>query len=189
MRPDAARISVCPAWPGSRGARKESSETVTDYLQLMFDLALRKQPQGIHFWLTVYVVFVLFGTLVHALRVRRWPGTAGRLLRLGIRQFGATELHPANQQFVPDALYEYQVHGQVYQGREISIWKMSASGVLKGTAGLLPRRVKPDASGTVRVYYHPGKPQRSLLLRPGWMSLWSLCAAIAMVIACYVGRW
>lgn len=160
-----------------------------DYLQLMCDLALRKQPQGIHFWFTVYVVFVLFGTLVHALRVRRWPGTEGRLLRLGIRQFGATELHPANQQFVPDALYEYQLNGQVYHGREISIWKMSASGVLKGAAAALPRRVMADARGAVRVFYHPGKPHRSLLLRPGWMSLLSLCAAIAVVIAYYVGRW
>ena len=189
MQPDAARISVRPAWRGIRGAPKQSSETVTDYLQLMFDLTLRKQPQGIHFWFTVYVVFVLFGTLVHALRVRRWPGTEGRLLRLGTRQFGATELHPANQQFVPDALYEYQVSGQVYQGREISIWKMSASGVLKGAAGVLPRRVKADARGAVRVFYHPGKPHRSLLLRPGWVSLSSLCAAIAIVIAGYIGRW
>ena len=52
-----------------------------DYLQTMFDLALRKELQGLHFWATVYVLVVLLGTLWHVLRVRRWPSTQGQLLR------------------------------------------------------------------------------------------------------------
>lgn len=104
-----------------------------EYLRSMIDLALRKELQGIHFWASVYVLIVLTGSLWHVLRVRRWPSTEGRLLRLGVRQFGATEFNPADQQYVPDALYSYRVHGQSYQGREISVWKMSASGLLKNT--------------------------------------------------------
>ena len=56
-----------------------------DYLQTMFDLALRKELQGLHFWATVYVLVVLLGTVWHVLRVRRWPCTQGQLLRLGVR--------------------------------------------------------------------------------------------------------
>lgn len=103
-----------------------------EYLQHMFDLASRKQLQGIHFWATVYVLVVLIGSLWHALRVRAWHHTEGQLLRLGICPLGSTDLGTADQDHVPLALYRYLVNGQAYEGREISIWKMSASGVLRG---------------------------------------------------------
>ena len=160
-----------------------------EYLQQMVDMALRKELQGIHFWATVYVLFVLAGSLWHVLHVRSWPITRGRLIRLGIRQFGASELSPANQAYVPDALYTYEVGGQVYQGREISVWKMSASGILKDSAALLPRQVQADESGVVRVYYNARRPHKSLLLRPGWVSLTFLWGLIALVAGFYIWRW
>lgn len=160
-----------------------------EYLQEMTDLALRKELQGIHFWATVYVLFVLAGSLWHVVRVRSWPSTEGRLIRLGIRQFGATELNPTDQAYVPDALYSYEVGGQVYQGREISVWKMSASGILKDSAALLPRRVQADASGAVRVYYNPRRPHKALLLRPGWPSLTFLWVLVVLVAGFYIWRW
>lgn len=55
-----------------------------------------------------------------------------------------------SQDHVPYALYTYQVNGLPYQGREISVWKMSASGLLKNAAHMLPRQVRSDASGGVR---------------------------------------
>ena len=124
-----------------------------DYLQLMFDLASHKELQGIHFWATVYVLIVLAGSLWHIVRVRRWPSTQGQLLELGVRPLGTPESGSGDQDHVPSALYRYRVDGVEHQGREISVWKMSASGALRKTALLLPRLVKADASGAVDVFY------------------------------------
>ncbi|MGE5866875.1 MAG: DUF3592 domain-containing protein [Rhizobacter sp.] len=162
---------------------------MADYLQRMFDLALHKEPQGVHFWATLYVVVVLVGSLWHALRVRAWPHVEGQLLGLGIRPLGSPGIGAVNQDHVPFARYRYEVSGQSYEGREISIWKMSASGMLLGAATILPRQVKPNGTGKVIVYYHPRRPQKSLLLRPGWLSLSFLGVLLALAVVLYVGRW
>lgn len=147
------------------------------------------EPQGLHFWSTAYVVFVLCGSLLHAVRVRRWPHTEGRLRSLGVRPFGAPEPNPADQHYVPDALYDYQLGDTHYEGRQISIWKMSASGILRGSAAAIIRQVRVGAFGEVRVYDHPQKPHKSLLVRPGWPSLAWPCAAIGLVVFYYWRRW
>jgi hypothetical protein len=162
---------------------------VIEYVQAMFDLACQKEPQGIHFWATLYVLIVLLGTLWHILRVRTWPSTDGQLLRLGIRPLGAPEFGTLNQAHVPDALYTYQVNGTPYQGRDISVWKMSASGLLRNTARILPRQVKPDASGKVPVYYNPKRPHKSLLLRPGWLSILFVSVSLTATVGFYLWRW
>ncbi|MBA4343344.1 MAG: hypothetical protein C0423_14505 [Methylibium sp.] len=161
------------------------------YLQRMLDLALDKQLQGIHFWGTVYTVLVLAGSLWHVLRVRRWPGTPGELLRLGVRPIGGAEPLRADQAFVPDALYAYQVDGQRYEGSELSVWKLSASGLLRSAAALQPRQVRAveAASGVVTVYYNPRRPHKSLLVRPGWASVCFMCCCIAAVAGFYLWRW
>ena len=160
-----------------------------DYLQRMSDLALHKELQGIHFWATLYVLIVLIGTLWNALRVRGWPRVEGQLRGLGIRPLGTPELGTSDQDYVPSALYWYQVNGQSYEGREISIWKMSASGMLKKTANLLPGQVRPSETGKVVVYYNPRRPKKSVLLRPGWASISLLSALIVLTAAFYVWRW
>lgn len=149
----------------------------------------RPETQGIHFWATAYFVIVLAGSLWHVIRVRRWRHTTGQLRHLGIRRLGGTDIHPADQDYVPDALYDYQVNGKPYQGREISVWKMSASGVLTGSAMLLAKRVRATSDGTVDVYYHPGKPHKSLLLRPGTTTLLVLVGLIVLTMGIYVWRW
>ena len=106
----------------------------------MLDLALRKELQGIHFWATLYVLIVLVGSLWHALRVRSWPHVEGQLLSLGTRPLGTPDLGTSDQDHVPSALYLYQVNGQTYEGREISIWKMSASGMCLTSTILTARR-------------------------------------------------
>lgn len=155
----------------------------------MLDLALRKELQGIHFWASLYVLVVLSGTLWHALRIRAWPQAEGQLLRLGIRPLGSSELGARDQDYVPAALYSYEVDGQSYQGREISMWKMSASGLLKNAAKLLPAQVRSSETGKVPVYYNPRRPRQSLLLRPGWASLGFLSTLIVSTVAFYVWRW
>lgn len=160
-----------------------------EYLERMTDLALRKELQGIHFWATVYVLIVLAGSLWHALRVRAWPQVEGQLLQLGIRPLGRPDLGTSNQDYVPSAVYRYQVNGQSYEGRDISIWKMSASGMLKGAAAILPRQVRPTAAGTVIVFYNPKCPRKSLLLRPGWGSLSVLWGLMALTALFYIGHW
>jgi Protein of unknown function (DUF3592) len=162
---------------------------VLDYLQRMFDLALHKELQGIHFWATLYVLIVLAGTLWHALRVRGWPRVEGQLLGLGIRPLGTPDLGTSDQDYVPSALYRYQVNGRSYEGREISIWKMSASGMLKNAATLSPGQVRPSATGKVPVSYNPRRPEKSVLVRPGWASISLLSALIVLTAAFYVWRW
>lgn len=160
-----------------------------EYIKYMFDLVMRKELQGIHFWASVYMLIVLLGSLWHALRVRAWPHVQGQLLNLGIRPLGGLDLGTVNQDYVPNALYAYLVNGHSYEGKEISIWKMSASGMLKGSAGILPSLVKPNDAGQVRVYYNPHRPQKSLLLRPGLASLTFLLSCIFINIAFYLWRW
>lgn len=160
-----------------------------DYLQRMLDLALRKELQGIHFWATLYVLIVLVGSLWHALRVRRWPQVEGQLLSLGIRPLGSPDPGTRDQDYVPSALYRYEVNGQSYAGREISIWKMSASGMLQNTAKILPSQVRPSETGKVIIYYNPKRPKKSLLLRPGWASISFLSALIFLAVAFYIWRW
>jgi len=155
----------------------------------MFDLALRKELQGIHFWATLYVFVVLASSLWHAFRVRAWPHVNGELLRLGIRPLGSPDASTTNQDYVPSALYRYQVNGQWYRGQEISMWKMSASGVLKNAATILPKQVRTDESGKVVVYYNPRRPKKSLLLRPGWVSITFLSALILFTVGFYIWRW
>lgn len=111
------------------------------------------------------------------------------MLRLGVREFAGPALNPADQAYVPDALYAYEVAGRAYQGRELSVWKISASGILRGTAGLLPARVKADAAGRVPVYYHPKRPHKSLLLRPGVATVVSVWLLMALVAGFYLWRW
>ncbi|NDY92490.1 DUF3592 domain-containing protein [Ideonella livida] len=160
-----------------------------DYLRDMLDLALRKEVQGIHFWATVYVLVVLGGSLWHVLKVRAWPHAEGQLLSLGIRPLGGAGLGSGDADHVPSALYRYQVNGQEFLGHEISVWKMSASGLLKNAAYVLPRLVAVEPTGRVRIYYHPKHPNKSLLLRPGWMSLCSLTVAMGLTAALYLWSW
>ena len=162
---------------------------MTDYLRHMLDLALRKELQGIHFWATVYVLVVLLGSLWHVVRVRAWPTTTGQLLRLGVRPLGTPDLQSHQQDHIPSALYRYEVGGVAYEGQEISVWKYSASGILKGKAALLPRRVRADVHGRVPVLYNPRRHHKSLLLRPGWGSILFLSGLIAATAAFYLWRW
>ena len=162
---------------------------MAEYLQRMLDLALRKELQGIHFWATFYVLIVLVGTLWHALRVRAWPHVEGELLRIGVRPLGGPELVASRQDYVPSALYRYNVNGQHYEGREISIWKISASGALKGVAHAVPRQVRTSASSRVKVYYNPSHPRKSLLLRPGLASISFVLACIVLTAGFYIWRW
>ena len=41
----------------------------------------------------------------------------------------------------------------------------------------------------MRVYYHPKRPDKSLLLRPGRATLLFLWALIALVAGFYIWRW
>lgn len=155
----------------------------------MIDLALRKELQGIHFWATVYVLVVLIGSLWHVLRVRAWPSVVGQLVHLGVRPLGRPDLQTTNQDYVPSALYRYQVNGRSYEGREISVWKYSASGILKNATHWLPKLVLSDAAGNVMVQYNPKRPHKSLLLRPGWVSIVFLILLVVATTGFYLWCW
>ena len=135
------------------------------YLKEMWHLASRGELEGIWFWASVYAFVVCLYSVVYQMRVRRWPGTTGKLNRAAVTEFGAPALTRADREYRADASYTYTVNGNEYSGHRVSPWI-----VITNMPGLIGRQLdKIDASksGSVTVYYNPGKPQKSYLVLPG----------------------
>lgn len=111
----------------------------------------------------------------HVWRVRRWPSVEGQLDRFGLRLFGIADRVVSEREYVSDALYRYRVGAKQYEGRRVSAWMVVASHNAQALLRLQLRSVRPNADGQVRIYHHPRKPQRSLLLRPSQCGLAILC--------------
>jgi len=167
----------------------ESLCTVIDYLRMMWSLALRMEPQGLHFWSTAYVVFVLCGSLLHAVRVRRWPHTEGRLRSLGVRPFGCPNRTQRTSTMCPTPSMTTSWGTRITRDARSPSGRCRPPASCGGSAAAIIRQVRVGAFGEVRVYYHPQKPHKSLLVRPGWPSLAWPCAAIGLVVFYYWRRW
>ncbi len=162
---------------------------VVAYLQGMFELARAGQEQGVLFWIAVYVAVVC---AVSALRQWRaatgWVKTRGRLIEKGTGEFGASLADPSMQKYQLKALYSYVVDGRQYFGRKVSAWTMIAS---KNARFLLERQyrgIELFEDGTVSVYYHPARPEKSLLILPGLRSLLFTLTVGMLPAAYYVSR-
>ena len=152
-----------------------------EYLSEMTRLTARGQAQGIVFWAAVYAALVCAYSAIRQMLTWRWQATTGRLLRLGTRKFGESLADPSMQEYLSDALYEYQVNGRHYQGKEVSAWKVVASRNLKG---ILERQQagieRQDDNDAITIYYNPARPAKALLIRPGWKSvLFTLAVGLA----------
>lgn len=110
-------------------------------------------------------------SLFHQLRLRRWPATRGRLVHAETRKFGSTEWVTSEQEYQTDALYEYTVAGTPYQGRRVSAWIVVASHNLRGLLERQLDAIERHPDGSITVYYNPNKPQKSLLVKPGWLGI------------------
>jgi len=106
---------------------------------------------------------VLFGSMVAAMRIRRWPQVQGEIT--GNKPQTETDVNlcgngiVVNRLLVPKIKYRYQVDGKNYTGHEITFI------TLNDTAGLASRRIrkKYPYGQQVTVYYSPDNPKRSLL--------------------------
>ncbi len=129
--------------------------------------AANGDEQSIILLAVIYVLLVCSYSVIWQMRVNAWPSVTGRLEKLGLRKFGATEYVRANQDYVSDALYTYQVNGQEYKGKRVSPWVMVASYNLRGLLRLQNKGVGVHSANEVTVYYNPAKPEKSFLVKTG----------------------
>ena len=108
--------------------------------------------------------------MVWQIRMSLWPSVSGRLETLGLRKFGGGEWALSNQEYTGDALYTYRVEGKEYAGKRISPWVVVASHNLRSILHLQQKGVEVRPGNEVTVYFNPGRPQKSFLVRTGPVS-------------------
>lgn len=126
--------------------------------------------QSIILLAVVYVFLVSGYSVLWQMRMNAWPSVIGHLGKLGVRKFGAGEWALSDQQYVGDALYEYQVDGKEYTGKRISPWVVVASHNLRSVLRLQQNAVDVSPDHKVTVYYNPRNPRKSFLVRAGRIS-------------------
>jgi len=154
---------------------------VSAYLTDMWNLARAGALQGIWFFAALYGVLMGLYSVLFQLRIRCWPRTVGTLHRLGVEVFGGRDAVVATRETVGVASYTYAVDGRSYDGTRISAWVMVAGG-LGRLLKLQQRGVQRHDGGGVTVFYHPRKPAKSFLIRPGWLGL-ALTLALGSALA------
>ena len=143
---------------------------MSEYIEEMAHLAGRGDAQGVLFWIAVYAFVVCSYSTIRQFMKFRWKATTGQLMQKGIQKFGTSLADPSMQEYKLDALYEYQVDGRKYLGTEVSAWKVVASHNVRGILGLQYKGIEKHPDGSIAVYYNPRKPQKALLVLPGWKS-------------------
>jgi hypothetical protein len=145
-------------------------DAVFSYFSMMIKLTQAGELQGIAFWAVIYCWVIGWATVLIYWRVRHWPTVWGDLLLHSIRPLGGAEYDLSDQNYIADALYRYQINGITYHGKRIAPWQLSASHNLRG---LLSKQLDAitQRDGQVKVYYSPTHPEKSYLLRPGWLSV------------------
>ncbi|MGQ7844471.1 DUF3592 domain-containing protein [Granulosicoccus sp. 3-233] len=128
------------------------------------------ERQSIFLLISMYCFLMLGYSALHQIRMRRWPSTIGHLATIGKKVF---EVHTGRSEtsYRLNALYEYGVNGRTYQGNRVSAWIVIASRNAKGVLDWQSRGVELLGDDQVRVFYNPGKPSKSVLIRPGQVGL------------------
>ena len=137
-----------------------------EYFEQMWALALDGQTQGIFFMGSLYFSVMLFYSLLYQIRVARWPGTRGELTDEKLDVFGYA-FDPSEKEYKASVSYTYEVDGKQYAGKRLSPWVFITN---KNAKTLLNKQLDTifrHSDGTVTVYYHPDKPEKSYLLKPG----------------------
>ena len=139
------------------------------YLHEMWHLASSGQLQGIWFWAAVYVFLACLYSVSYQLRVRSWPSTPGTLHRARISEFGAPELIRSERIYHADTSYTYTIKGAEYTGHRVSPWILLTN--MTALLNYQLKKISSNENGKVKVFYKPGKPQKSYLLLPGIIGL------------------
>ncbi len=138
-------------------------------LTSIFTKVLDGDTQSIFLLVSAYAFAVCLYSFVYQRRVSSWPSVRGRLLRSEVAKSGGTEWARSDQEYVADALYEYEVDGEAHRGRRISAWVVVASHNLRSVLEAQLKEITQYDDGSVAVFYNPKKPAKSLLVKPGWV--------------------
>lgn len=155
-----------------------------DYIIAMWNLAADGNKQGILFFVAVYAFLLPGYSLVRQLMIRRWPSTPGVLMRAGVEGAGGADSVKWRRNYVARALYTYQVDGESYAGRRVSAWVVMASHNARFLLRQQLHNIQKLNDGSVMVYYNPRKPQKSYLLKPGYIGL-LVTIALMLVPTCF----
>lgn len=156
-----------------------------EYLQEMWTLAAAGQKQGVLFYASLYFLLLLSWSAMYQLRVRRWPGTSGRLTSAGVQRFSDPTRNLSDQDYVGTSCYVYSVCGVEYAGERISPWMIVASHNARFVLNRQLARIKRE-DATVQVIYKPSDPARSFLLRPGWIGIAVTVVGALLPMACFL---
>lgn len=159
------------------------------YIEMMWNLALQGQAQGIFFWVALYVFLVLLYSLIYQIKVASWPTVPGDLIHSGTRKFGSTEWAKSDQEYVASALYSYVVHGKEYQGHRVSPWVIVASHNMKFILDKQIKLIQKHPNGKVPVFYNPKRPEKSFLIIPGAKSQITTAILAVIPFAMYIFKY
>ena len=105
------------------------------------------------------IVAALASRLRDVWLARHWPSTSGTVTRSQVRSHRQQASDGEHYESEPLVDYEYEVGGQHYRGSRISF------AVQSGGSEVLPTLSRYPVGRTVRVYYDPAHPGRSVLER------------------------
>lgn len=143
---------------------------ISIYLVDMYQLALSGDDQAIFFWIAAYAWLMCTISVIWQIRVSRWPFVAGRLLRHGLEKVGREAVR-VEQAYQASAVYEYEVDGQSYTGSRVSYLVMTGSGGFKNVGETQLKGIQRLPDGSVKVFYNPRRPKKSMLVIPGVTSI------------------
>ena len=162
---------------------------MTEYLQKSFDMAFSNGLQSLHLGATLYVLTILLSSIWYVARVRAWPSAEGHLLRDQPRSLTTLQHGADREELASYARYRYSVNGSSYEGVQVSLWKGATFWATQSAIRHLPRQAQQTSTGNILVYFNPNRPERSLIVRPGWGSIAVLWSLSILTVGYYVWRW
>ncbi len=138
-----------------------------DQVRNVISRAIAGDAESILLVFAIYTLLMCAYSIWYQLRLQAWPETRGKLINRGLAHVAGFEWDPGDKLYATDALYEYQVDGQTYQGQKISPWVMVASHNVRSVLWKQLSRLEVGPENTVSIYYNPQKPAQAILIKPG----------------------
>jgi len=130
------------------------------------------------------IIFLAIGIVMTVISIRQyllaletydWPFVTGKITEAKIKRYVTTD-NPEGDisrqtyeaSYIPKIIYNYQVNGQEYTNNKIQYTSHSKDTKQEAKAVL---DMFPDKN-SVRIYYDPEKPEKSVLLQGGNNNLW-----------------
>ena len=130
------------------------------------------------------IIFLAIGIVMTVISIRQylialetydWPFVTGKITEAKIKRYVTTD-NPESDisrqtyeaSYIPKIIYNYQVNGQEYTNNKIQYTSHSKDTKQEAKAVL---DMFPDKN-SVRIYYDPEKPEKSVLLQGGNNNLW-----------------